>query len=321
MFGNKQQKEQEIQQVLTAQLEPGEILQAYTIGKISNSNGFTTDSYYVGLTPIRLILQRVKGNQLSDKPVSIRRDIIKTVKPPNFLASALQIDLLADPLTVYIRGGDWPKRAKELVEHFGSGSALPPFDSKTLQQQVNDLYKLSLNATAGKVLESALAVNSALSADPSLLESQAQAKETLWAYRAGGGFLLVTVALNLLLILIVLAFDPALAAQTSLITCVSTLIDVAIGISLIRGQTRYRAFALFRVVAGFIVFGLFVSLSQGAYMDVLSNAAISTAFVIAVTGQSTRTRTWLAIGIYSVGLMILALSFVAAFVTGMMNAL
>ena len=320
MFKNQAQKEQEAQQALTGQLAPGESLLTYTQGNISGL--WTAMPYYIGLTNARLLLLRLKHNQPSGEVFSLRRDLIQKVKRTSFLSSSLQIMLPGDTLTMSVRGG-WSKRAKELADltEAPSAASAPTYTTQTLRQQVMDLRGLGLSSSANKILNSTLAAAPALTADPGMQELQTQTSDTLWALRATAGMLLGTLALNILIGLLILAVvrDQAVAFFTPAL-CISTLIDGGIAISFLRDHAQYRGFAIFRLVAGFIVYGLIMNLAQGAYLEVLINAAINGGMVLALTGQASRLRTWVSIGVYILGLVMFGGSIIINIVLGIAAA-
>ncbi len=87
--------------------------------------------------------------------------------------------------------------------------------------------------------------------------------------------------------------------------------------SLWRGRARqWETWAILRAVLGFIVFGLIV-LVRGAILEFVMQAALCGSLVLVLTGESKRTRTWVAIGIYVIGYVgLLLLSFVIGFLKG-----
>ncbi len=302
MSGKPSQQELAVQRTLEKQLAPEEHLLGYTVGNLSE--GLGVKRYYVGATSQRMLLLPLEDEKPTNQLFSIRRDFIAQVRASRGGGSVLMVELLGDTLSIVMPGTlSWVECSRELIDNWGTASANPPLTSQTLGQQLKDLRHLKLHSTADKVLESALAANPGLAQEESLSALKTDTKESLLALRVAGAFLLFIDTLNLIFSLAIMRIAPDVTVNL-LPVFVSMAIDVFIAASFLRGHTQYRIWAIVRATLGFVVFGFFGAIAREAYLQVAMSAALNSAVVLVVTGRSTRTRTWVASGLYLLGVVL-----------------
>lgn len=295
-------KERETRLALEVHLDADEELLAYTSGDIT---GLTARKHHIGLTAERLILLPLKRGAPSGQMYSIRRESVESLKWSGSLWPRLRIRLPKDNLNLSFRGGNWRRRARELTNVATQASPLPLTYSTTTSQrqlqQTRDFQGLGFFASAQHELSKALEANPALSMDPSVVSLQGQLAEAGLALRVGAGFLFANIGVMILVtaLLVILGEEQPLEFWDSDLIG-SLLFDLVIGISLWRGRTQWRPWAILRAVLGFILFGV-LTLAEGGFFDLIMQAAISGSLILVLTGESKRSRTWAAIGIYAIG--------------------
>lgn len=177
------QKEQEVRILLEAQLQPEELLLAYTSGK-------SHTHYHIGLTAERLLLLPVKGKQSPPKAITIRREHIKSMKWSR-LTGALMVKFNKDELQ-FKHTGVWKKRAKALIETYNQTTA--PLEGKLnlttpeRLQQVQDFRRLELLNTAQETLDQAIQLDPSLVTDPAVARVQQRLFEQGLALQVGAAF-------------------------------------------------------------------------------------------------------------------------------------
>jgi hypothetical protein len=324
MNEKENKKEREARQALEARLDANEELLAYTNGNIA---GLTARPHHVGLTAKRLILLPLKRGKPSGQVYSIRRESIKSQKWSGLLWPRLRIKLPEDNLDLSFRGRNWRKRAKELT-NLATQTAPPTLaDAATTSQhhlqQTRDFQGLGFVASARHELSEALRTDPALSTDPSVASLREQLAEARLALRVGAGFLFANIGVAILItaLLAILGGGQAVGEFLDSTLIASLIFDLWIGISLWRGRTQWRPWAILRAALGFIIFGL-EALAEGNFLGLIIQAAFSGSLILVLTGESKRSRTWVAIGIYVVGYLgLLVLSMLIAFVGGLIGAL
>ena len=320
MSERESRQEVEARQALEAHLESSEELLAYVSGNLFSS---TNQPYHIGLTQERLVLVRKKGGKASGEVYSIRRAAVKSVKWAS-LGPSLQVSLPMDKVDVRLRGR-WRKRAKALARLFDADK-LPAGVELTISaqeqlQQARDFQALGLLASSQGELDKALKRDSTLGTDPEVLALEEQLSEARLALRVGAGFLFVGAAINLCLTLVFALVGGVEAAAASFAGLISYVIDIGIGIGLWQGRMRWRVWALLRAVLGFLFLGV-SSIAQGDFVALILQAAFSGAVILVLTGESNRTRTMIAVGIYAVGYVALLLAVVLGpFVLGTIGSL
>lgn len=296
-------KERETRLALEVHLDADEELLAYTSGDIT---GLTARKHHFGLTAERLILLPLKRGAPSGQMYSIRRESVESLKWSGSLWPRLRIRLPKDNLDLRFRGGNWRRRARELTNAATQSSPLPLTYSTTTSQrqlqQTRDFQGLGFSASAQHELSKALEANPALSMDPSVVSLQGQLAEAGLALRVGAGFLFANIGVAILItaLLAILGGEQAVSEFLDSGLIISLLADLWIGASLWRGRTQWRAAAIVRAALGFIVFGVF-ALAEGGCLGLIIQAAFSGSVILVLTGESKRSRTWAAIGIYAIG--------------------
>ena len=286
-------KETEARQHLETQLMPGEELLACCGGTIA---GLVSNQHYtVGLTAERLILLPLKRGRPSGQALSFWREFISSMSWSGGW-SRLKIKLPKGGLSIACAKRYWKKCFKGLVEAH-SGVPIPLHDDTISNQrrleQVRVLQGFSLIASAQAVGQGV----------------QPDASETGWgataatlvekrvSLRVGAGFLVV----NSGLLVLATALLAVSGEPSQPLLLVAAAIDIIIGINLWRGQAfRWADWAIVRAAVGLVLFAI-VSLLEGAVLAFVSQAAFSGSVLLVLTGESKRSKTWAAIGVYVIG--------------------
>jgi hypothetical protein len=316
MTGSQSQHDAQAARILTAHLKDGEQLLAFTQGAVVAS---FARNYWLGLSAERLILVELNRDGTGGRSLSLRREVIRSVKwLSGLFASAIQIQLAKDLLRVSIRN-NWKDRARALAD-LAAGPAPPPgplpVTPEQFEQQMHDLRQLGFLATAAQLAQDALQPGSPLSDHAPVAAIKARLDDALLALRVAAGFLvtnlLVSAAINGLAALV----DPQALSELCAPSLVSALIDLAIAASLWRGQTQWKAFAIVRVVLGAVVYGV-LNAGLGDYLSFIPNIALAVALVLALTGRGERRRIYAAAAVFGLGYLGgIALIFVVSLVWG-----
>lgn len=315
-------EEGSVRQALEAQLQAGETLLACTQGQMTGV--VQGVPYYLGLTEARLLLVPQK---LANQSVGIYRAHIKALKLTwaGFSADRLQVKLLHDTLLVSIGGGQWRRRAQELVR-VGAQEAASPVSMgiaatrQSLVRQAQDFQALGFLASAQRVLNDAAQWDPALSLDPAVEPLQKQLAETRLAYRVGAGFLFAYVGVMALFAGLLVLMGEGLAGF-DLYTLVSIGLALYFGVALWLGQSEQRQPTIFGVSLGFVA-TFFGNIPDINFINLITGLSFAGAIVLVLTGQSNRRRTWLAIAIYVFGYLgVMALAMFLFLVVALFEAL
>ena len=323
MVENENRKEMEARQALEPHLAPGEQLLAYASGNVV---GATSQPYYLGLTAERLLMLPLKRGKPSGEPLSLLREVIKSLTGSGWLQYRLQIKAPQDTLTV-VCAGRWVKRAKDLVSRFAAAPPLPITGPATAAQrslrQARDFMNLGLLASAQQQFKDAMTAAPSLATDSVAAELQAQLAETRLALRVGAGFCFgnIGVAVVIFALLALLSQTQSLAEVFNFSLIFSLLIDLYVGLNLWQGKAQWRGWALARAILGLLFYG-FLALSQSDWIGLVTQIAFSGSFIILLTGKSARIRTWLAVGLYVFGYLGITFGLLLfSFIRGLLRAL
>jgi hypothetical protein len=130
-MARESKKEQQVREIITAHLQPGESLQNFTWGVTSSSTAIwflfgtlgaliarrNQQGYFVGITDRRVILASTKGMQPTGEVHSIPLEDIRGLKYTRGLYSgALNIHLTADKIEIHFDSRPWYPRAQEIAK-------------------------------------------------------------------------------------------------------------------------------------------------------------------------------------------------------------
>ncbi len=323
MNNPEKKSEQQAREMLESALTPGERLQAYTNGSIAID--FLSKTFFLGLTMDRLILVPYKRSKQSGPVLSIWRENIQSIKLPVF-GGRLKVNFGVNELQISISKRQWRRRAKELVEtHNQLPQPRPPREPEEMKnriiQQAQTFHDLGFLRAATEEIEK-LQHDPLHAADPETQRITKQFAEERLAVRVGAGLLFVNVGISAVLMGLFALCGLLAESYTTIIFFIPAIIDIMIGINLWKGVSQqWKAWAILRAVFGFLFLG-FLFLSQGRIIDFVAQASLSTSIVITLTGKSERYRTWLAVGIYSIGYIgIFVVTFIMNLISGVVQGL
>lgn len=310
---NKRQRA--AREALEAHLGEGEQLLAY-----SRCYGYNDGykAFYVGLTDQRLLLEAVrKGKAAETLPPAIRREFISGIRRAA-LGSSVRVDLPGDRLVMRFQS-NWRRRGRALIEAFradppaeGAAALLP---AEVVRQQAHTFQRLGFPSSARELL-----ADPSVSGDAGTAALRDQISEDVMALKVAAVFLFINIALGLFLIALSFLQMPSAGGAGAPFFILAALIDFSIGISLWRGRTQFRTWAIIRAVASFVLYGI-PALIGLHILDAILQAAFAGAFVILLVGKSNRTRTTAAVMLYAIGYVSLFLvSVVASAFLGLIGA-
>ena len=289
--------ERRAKEALKNQLMEGETLLAFSGGAVVRE--VSSQQAYCGLTDQRLILLPVRWGKPTGKVHNFWREYLESIVwAPVW--SRLKIQLPAGVISIRPNKRRWKKRAREIEREFDR-LPQPAVDPSRRQEhrvdQIEVFRKWGLIASAQGISEEVR-----LPA-PSRGETAGSAAEALrkkrLALRVGAGFLFINVLMGLMLIPLMII----LGEVWNPVALISAAIDVTIGIHLWRGQARqWSTWAIIRAALGLLIFGGGYLLN-GLYLDFLAQASFCGALILVLAGESDRTRTLAAAGIYLVGFL------------------
>jgi hypothetical protein len=305
--------ELKVRQLLEAELNPGEELLAYTQSQTAGL--ITRKIHNLGLTTERLMIMRVRKDQPSGRVLNIRRNNVEKLSWSGVWAT-LKIKLGSDTLSFNCRKGYWKKRAKAMANtHSQMGipdaSTNMILTSQERLQQAQDFQELGLLNSGKAELEKAIQANPGLATDSEVVSLRKKLVEQSLALRVGAGFFAIT-----LLLLIVFALLGSVWLNP-----IGVILLIFTGYNLWRGNTSWRWWGIFLGIINALIFSL-GSWAAGGILEALSWAAFGAAVLIVLTGVSQRSRTWIAVGVYTFGhLGLLVLAFVIALITAVTETL
>ena len=289
-------QETEARQALEATLRPGEELLAFTAGLSEHAT--VGQRVYVGLTSQRLILLPRSGTLLSnERPAEREHSLwLENVSRVTFSAlwARLRVKVVKDILQIGCNTGYWKRRARELADRYADmptpQQPAPAEIEERTQDQIRTLQELGFLNSAEELIEKGIHHGLTLGTTG----DRQQLAERRFALRAAAAFLLVNVWLGLLYTLA----SAMMGVPIQPTSWIPMVIDVVIGINLWLGRGKaWPSWAIVRAVAGLLFYGV-TSLIEGNYLEFLLQVAISTPLILALTGKSSRAKTWIAIGIY-----------------------
>ncbi len=229
-----------------------------------------------------------------------------------------------DELQITLRTRYWRRRAKEFTEtHTQLPQPKIPREPEELKnrliQQAQALHDLGFLRAANAEIEK-LQRDPTHAADPETQRITHQFAEERLAIRVGAGFLFINVAIAASLMGLFALCGLLSEAPATLLLVLPAIIDVLIGINLWKGTSRqWQGWAVLRAVLGIVFLGIAL-LGQGQTVDFITQTSYCAAIIIVLTGESSRKRTWLAVGVYSIGYLgVFVLSFIMSFISGVVQ--
>jgi len=324
MAESENDKERSVRQALESSLVAGESLLAYASG--TQSMLLKSKPCHLGLTESRLIIILPdQQSQAANPSVSIRREKIKSVSVRGGWSryNRLEVKTVKDGLNLSVSGG-WKKRAKALArlvkEQPPTVSAGQVVTPESLLQEAQDFQTLGMIASAQVSLKQATNMNPAIGMDPSAEKLKTQLAEMRLAMRVGTGFLFGNLGVIFLLSVCVVVGSQSLANFLDLATLWTIGISVYFGVNLWMGKNEQRMNTVGAVILGY-VFTALSALGSGNFIGLVTGVGFAGSIALVLTGNSSRTRTWIAIGIYAIGYLgVLTLTILIVFVAAILNA-
>ena len=277
--------------------------------------GITPKPHYIGLTARRLIFLPVKRGEADGEPLSIRRQLVNSIRWRGGLRPKLRISLLEDDLDIGMRGPKRRQLGREMTDAWDGllddevGEPAGEFDVEERLAQARDLQALGLINSARDILQSGRRQEVGFQVSVKQVRLEATLAESLMAMRAAGAFLFADVALQLLLVILVIIASattrqPAGRPNLEAEQVARILISLWLGVGLWRGQSDRRGWAILWAIATLFLIGLSSFLS-GDILGFLVQTVYSGALMLVLIGRSGRGRTLVAIAIYVVGYILL----------------